>query len=156
MGFCRLDDNTGASAAPAGWTGSVSMLSRHFVSASIRGSEAKVGTLTVEKRLQTTFFFPSLPQKHVFHRTRTHTHMHSLAHSCALLQQRTVALACSPRADSYWKCRAATGASSWRIYMTQVHVLESLYAHTHTHTCKHLLTHAGRRHANAPAHKDQI
>lgn len=25
----------------------------------------------------------------------------------------------------YWKCGAATGANSWRIYMTQVHTLES-------------------------------
>ncbi len=68
--------------------------------------------------------------------------MHSCIHSCALLQPCTVAisppLASSPPCDCYWKCSAATGASSWRIYMTQVHALESIrvcmHKHTHTHT----------------------
>lgn len=66
------------------------------------------------------------------------THAHALTYSCAQLQQRTVAisppLASSPVCDCYWKCRAATGASSWCIYMPQVQAL--VCAHTSTHTSK--------------------
>ena len=81
------------------------------------------------------------------------THVHSCIHSCALLQQCTVAispaLASSSLCDCYWKCSAATGASSWRIYMTQVHTLESTHVCVHTHTHTHI-----RRHASGPARKD--
>lgn len=83
-------------------------------------------------------------------RTNTHTHMHSCIHSCALLQQCTVAisppLASSPLCDCYWKCSAATGASSWRIYMTQVHALES------TRVCVCVLVHtSGGTRVDQPA-----
>lgn len=66
-------------------------------------------------------------------------HTHALAnacmHSCALLQQCTVAisppLASSLLCNCYWKCSTAMGASSWRIYLTQVH--NSVHVHKHTH-----------------------
>lgn len=66
-------------------------------------------------------------------------------HSCALLQQHTVAfsppIACSLLCNCYWKCSPATGASSCRIYMTQVHTLESIrkIVHTRTHTYREAL-----------------
>lgn len=90
----------------------------------------------------------SLPQKHArlwnfgLNTCPYSTHMHSCVHSCALLQQRTVAisppLASSPLCDCYWKCSTATGASSWRIYMTQVHALESTDVRVHKHTLAHI------------------
>lgn len=74
-------------------------------------------------------------------------------HSCALLQQRTVAmsppLASSALCDCYWKCSVVTGASSRRIYMTQVPALESTRVHKYTNA--HI-----RRHASGPAHRAWI
>ncbi len=108
----------------------------------------------------------SFPQKHALlwnlsdslNTCAYNTHMHSCIHSCALLQQCTVAisppLASSPLCDCYWKCSAATGASSWRIYMTQVHALESTHVrvHKHTHTHIHTRTHiSGGTRVNQPA-----
>lgn len=118
----------------------------------LRKNRIKSQCLKVKETLKT------FPSEACVHPTRTHTnaHTHALTHSCALLHRRTVAisppLASSPLCDCYWKCRAATGASSWRIYMTQVHVLESPYVHTqtrthvrartHTNTCLHTLQEA--------------